>query len=311
MLPSATHFVSSAAASAARRGFGGARQEVDDHEALHAAPLRDDPVVVARARRSLFLVVAGDRSADHDAGAARDPREDLVQDGSAHVVEEDVDPVGTQLRQPRSHVLVLVVDGGVEARLVRQPGALLGASGDADDPAALALRDLAGDRARGACSARDHHHVVFLQLPHLEQSEVGRDPREAQDRQREPRVGSLGQLAERSVAQRPLLPAQHAADPVTGRVAVEVGLDDLADGHASHHLADSHRRDVVGSVHHPAAHGGLEGEPAGADQHLSVAGLRHRRGPQFEVALFHHAHRTGVQQPLSVRFTHGDAFLLR
>ena len=41
-----------------------------------------------------------------------------VEDLAADVVEEDVDPVGTRLAQPRRDVLRLVVDPCVEAELV-------------------------------------------------------------------------------------------------------------------------------------------------------------------------------------------------
>src|SRR5689334_23877069 len=47
------------------------------------------------------------------------------EDLAADVVEEDVDPVGTRLAQPRRDVLRLVVDPRVEAELIGDPCALL------------------------------------------------------------------------------------------------------------------------------------------------------------------------------------------
>src|SRR3546814_16514451 len=52
-----------------------------------------------------------------------------VEDRSAGVVEEHVDPLGAQLAQPGRHVVGAVVDGAVEAEVVHQPGALLVGAG--------------------------------------------------------------------------------------------------------------------------------------------------------------------------------------
>src|ERR1700723_2986857 len=103
-----------------------------------------------------------------------DPSEDLVEDGAADIVEEHVDPVGAQLRKPSADVFALVVDGGVEMRLVDQPGALFFAARCADDAAASELSDLAGDRARGARGTRHHNRFSCIDLADLRYPDIRR-----------------------------------------------------------------------------------------------------------------------------------------
>ena len=60
-----------------------------------------------------------------------------LEDVAAHIVEEDVDFIRAGLADARADVFILVVDDVIEAGLAFQPGALLGATGDADHTATL------------------------------------------------------------------------------------------------------------------------------------------------------------------------------
>ena len=74
-------------------------------------------------------------------------QEHRIEDVAADIIEINVDPLGTMLLEaPCFDVLGLVVDRGVEAELVDDVLALLGAAGDADRVATLDLGDLAGNQ---------------------------------------------------------------------------------------------------------------------------------------------------------------------
>ena len=85
----------------------------------------------------------------------------------------DVDAVRAGRGEPLASSRALVVDGGVEAELVGEPGALLVAAGDADGAAALDLGDLADHGADRAGRRRDDHRLAGLRLADVEQAEVG------------------------------------------------------------------------------------------------------------------------------------------
>ena len=106
-------------------------------------------------------VVLRDRAADDHPGTHRQTVEHGIEDRPADIVV-DVDAVGSQLAQSGCHVLVLVVDGGIEAELVDEECAFGGAAGDADDPGTVELHDLSGDRADRARCGRDHEGLARL-----------------------------------------------------------------------------------------------------------------------------------------------------
>ena len=72
---------------------------------------------------------------------------------------------------------------------------------------------------------------------------------------------------------------RHVLDEVAGGEAVGLALDDLADRAAFHRLADLERRDVAFHVVHPAAHVGVDRQPAVADPDHAVAERREARSP--------------------------------
>jgi len=72
-----------------------------------------------------------DRAADHDPCAAVDAGQAIVEHRASDVIEEDVDAVGRMLAQLGAEVAVLVVDRAVEAKLLDEYPALVGAAGRA------------------------------------------------------------------------------------------------------------------------------------------------------------------------------------
>src|SRR5258708_21439214 len=95
--------------------------------------------------------------------------------------------VGAKLRKRSADIFALVVDGGVEMRLVDQPIAFLLAARGADDAAALDLGDLAGDGARGPGGARHHDGLTSLDLADLDHPEIRCQA--VHSKQTQPKVG--------------------------------------------------------------------------------------------------------------------------
>jgi hypothetical protein len=119
---------------------------------------------VSRAGRRGTVVVAGDQPAKGDPGVEVEAGEDRIHDLAADILKVDVDAVrggGLELLAP---VLGAVVDGRVEAELLGEDRTLLRAAGDADDAGAIALGELAGNRADRAGGRRDDDRLTLLRL---------------------------------------------------------------------------------------------------------------------------------------------------
>ncbi len=108
-------------------------------------------------------------------------------------------------------------------------------------------------------------------------------------------------LAQRApVAQRVVLPTQHARDVVVFIDTVEATLDDLPYRTGLQHLPDLERRYVGFDVVHAAAHIGIDGHEDVTDQYLAVRGLRHGFFREFEILLRHPARRPAREADLLV-----------
>src|ERR1044072_6501362 len=107
-------------------------------------------------------VLLRDRAAAGDAAAVVHQRAAGFQNVAADIVEIDVDALGRRSAQRLEGRTVLVVDRGIEAEFGSQPLALVLAAGDADDVAALDLRDLPDDRADTAGGCRYDNRLAFL-----------------------------------------------------------------------------------------------------------------------------------------------------
>src|SRR5262245_4399797 len=76
---------------------------VADDVALHAEPLRHDHEHVARPRRRLHVVVAGDRAAGDDTAVVPHGADRRFEVVAADVVEVHVDPIRGELAERRAH----------------------------------------------------------------------------------------------------------------------------------------------------------------------------------------------------------------
>ena len=156
--------------------------------------------------------------------------------------------------------------------------ALLRAAGDADDPAALDLRDLADDLADRTGRGRDDHGLAGVRLADLEQPEVGGHAGHAEHAEVLRRAGpprrSTSDHAP-AVTDRVLLHAERPADVVAD---AEVGMlrrDHPADAAGAHHLADPDRRDVA-----TGPRSSSRASPGRARCRGRAPGTRRRRAPE-------------------------------
>jgi hypothetical protein len=132
------------------------------------------------------------------------------------------------------------------------------------------------------CSRRSGHRdgVALAQAPHVEEPEVGGEPREperaeigGQRRERRVDLGHAG-----TVAERVFLNPEGPIDVIAGREARMLGGSHAPHGTGSHDLADLNRLDVRRPRIHPSAHGRVDRDVADRDHELP--GL-HRRNRLF------------------------------
>mmetsp|Transcript_90960 Transcript_90960/g.257609 ORF Transcript_90960/g.257609 Transcript_90960/m.257609 type:complete len:211 (+) Transcript_90960:61-693(+) len=129
---------------------GVARGVAEDQEALHPdLVVHQQAGDATRPRAWIGGVVAADTPTADDAAAGVHPEERAAQDVAARVVKVNIDALGRRPLEVVAEGRPLVIDGGVEAELRDQQRALLVGPGDANNPGALELRDLANDVADG------------------------------------------------------------------------------------------------------------------------------------------------------------------
>jgi len=166
-------------------GLGEMCLEVVDEESLHPRALvADSPPVTQAVALLAGLQVLGDPPAEHHAAVAGQVRQRRVQDGAAHVVEEQVDAAGAQLAEAALDVFRAVVDRRFVAELLHQQAALLFGASDADGAATEVAHDEAAVRAHAAGRTGDHHRVTGLQPADLRQPQVAREAGDPQHAQR-------------------------------------------------------------------------------------------------------------------------------
>ena len=99
------------------------------------------------------VAVLRDRAADDDASAARQIREGGLENRAPHVVEIDVDAVRTMIAERLAHIFRLIVDGCVEAQVLRDVAALIGLRRQCRSRGTLDLGDLPGDEPTAPAAA--------------------------------------------------------------------------------------------------------------------------------------------------------------
>jgi hypothetical protein len=91
-------------------------------------------------------VVVGDETADGNAGKVIQQRQHRLEYWAADILEINIDALRTGGFQILTQLGLVMIEARVESELVLNEAALLLAAGNADDPAALDLCDLADHR---------------------------------------------------------------------------------------------------------------------------------------------------------------------
>ncbi len=212
------------------------------------------------------------------------------------------------LLQCRRHVVVLVVDGRIEAQFLDQIAALVGAAGDADHARALDPGNLPDHRANRTGSSGHQHRLALLGLAHFQQAKIGGQARHAQraEEGRQRRQARIDLVQGMAVGDRILLHAQQAADEIADRELRVLRLSHLAERDGAHHAAYGYRRHVgILAGVHPAAHGRVQRNVADLDLHFAVAQRPQRFADVVEIAALDGAFGTAGKAELVVGDGHG------
>ena len=169
-----------------------ARVVIEDDEALHADPPRQDqacharqPVRTGRRRR---IVVMRNESAHRHARVHVEQRRHRIEHRATDVLEVDIDAARAGCRQSLRQVGLAVIDAGIESKLLDHVAALLRAAGDAHGPTALQPGQLAHHRADAAARGRDHHGFARRRLADVQQTDEGGETRHAEHAERAHRL---------------------------------------------------------------------------------------------------------------------------
>src|SRR5712691_831826 len=164
---------------------------VADDKALDLDALADDRAEIGAGARAR-VVVFGDHPAHHHAGEIVEPREDRLLHRAADILEINIDAVGAGAVELGAEVSPMI-DRRVEPEIVRDIAAFLRPAGDADDPRAVTLGELSGDRANRARGRRDDHGLAGFGLADVGEADIGGHARHAEDpeRGRDRRLGRV------------------------------------------------------------------------------------------------------------------------
>ena len=253
--------------------FNVSRGEVEDQEALHTRATHDQHRAVGDPPGPFGGVVLRNGPADDDPSAQSDVGQRGVENLAAHVVEVQVNAVGTGRTQTPREVLFAVVETLIKTVLFDDLGAFLRTAGDADHlfgPAGPG--NLADHRSRSSACARDDDDVARLELTDVQQAEKGREASGTEHVHDGGHVESqtLGDDREPVLfaGNHPFLPVRHARDDVANLVVRRGGFHDHSHPARTDDVTDANGRHVARRVVHPGANGRVDGQRPYPDQRL-------------------------------------------
>lgn len=252
-----------------------------DEEALEGELLGDE---VEEAADALLLLARGvvvrDHAAADDAALLVEGLEGRLEVIAANVLKVHVNTLGCEALEGVVRGLGLVVEAGVEAKLVEDEVELLVAADGANDLDALSLGELADNLADSAGGGGDEDGFTLLGLADVVEALVGGHTGHAEsaDEQWEVDVVGVGDLEEagkelggdRSVLG---VGAHEGGDEITGGELGGVGALNAGDDRGNDNGALLERRDVglagLGGAH-AAAHIGVERRVEDLDEDAAV-----------------------------------------
>jgi hypothetical protein len=216
-------------------GVPGAHVGITNNEAAHGQALGDDLHEVADGVLVLGLeVVLGDHAAGDDATKVVHAGDGGLELLTADVLVVDVDTVGGQALEGVKRLLLLVVEAGVEVKVLGDEVELLVVTDGADDGEALVLGELADELADGTGGGGDEDGLALLGDTNIVEGRVGGQTGHAEGTEEElgvklvgvvDDIGGVGDLlGEGSVLGGGSL--EEGADLVAGLELLVVALDD-------------------------------------------------------------------------------------
>ena len=271
-------------------------------EARHAGSFEDQVEIIFRARRHVTLLIAGDTTADRNAGMHGQMSQRIVEDLAADIVIKDIDRLRAMFLQLRPNIVILIINRHVIADIVGQPLALFLTARDPNDAATRDLGNLT-DHGTG-CTGRARHdnRITRLRAAMFQQSEIGGHPGSPQGSQ----IGGQ-QLIIRHLVQftarhmRIILPAQHAHGLVTNGKSGMTRFDHGANAGTAHHFANFSRRNIAADILHPAFLCWIKAQYLVFHQYMAFGAFRHF-GDDFLEIIIHQPAPLGasIDQPLPV-----------
>src|ERR1700730_14486985 len=122
--------------------------------------------------------VVGDQPADGNARKVIQQRQHRIEYRAADILEIDIDALRTSRFQIFAQPGLAMIEARVESELVPNEAALLFASGNADNPAALDLCDLADHRPDSTRGRSHDNGLSGLGFPDIQQSRIGGESRQ-------------------------------------------------------------------------------------------------------------------------------------
>src|SRR5262249_50756151 len=144
---------------------------------LHEHAVADHVANVARARRRRREVVLRDHPAERDPRERVDQAEHGIEHLAADVLEVDVDALRARVAERGVQLAGSIIDRGVGAELLGEPGALLAGARGSDHAAPENLSYLHDERAGCAGGPRDHERLARLRLADFLETVPAGEPR--------------------------------------------------------------------------------------------------------------------------------------
>src|SRR5258708_37057154 len=124
-------------------------------------------------KRRFRGVVVGDEPADRNARKVVQQRQHRIEYWTADILEIDIDALRTSRFQIFAQPGLAMIEARVESELVPNEAALLSASGNADNPAALDLCDLADHRADSTRGRSDDTGLSGVGFSDIQKARIG------------------------------------------------------------------------------------------------------------------------------------------
>src|ERR1051325_1997895 len=156
---------------------------IADDKALDVQPLAHDRHQIGAGARRRVIIFRDHAAHDHAAEIV-EAGKDGVLHRAADILEIDIDAVWAGLIERRAEIGIAMVERRVEAKLVLDVAALVGATGDPDHPRTLALGELSGDGADRARGGRHDNGLAFFRLADIGETDIGGHGRHAEDAER-------------------------------------------------------------------------------------------------------------------------------